>query len=54
MAVTASNQLRICLRIMLVQRIPKVSMFMAVTTKIVTEKAKKMAKNGKVLAKIAL
>ena len=37
-----------------VQRIPKVSIFMDMTTKIVTEKAKKMAKNGKILAKFAL
>ena len=37
--------------------VPKVSIFMALTTKIVTEKAEKwpkMAKNGKFLAKIAL
>ena len=39
MSKTASNQLRICLRIMHVPRIPKVSIFMAVTTKKVTEKA---------------
>ena len=39
---------------MRVRRIPKVSIFMALTTKMVTEKAKKMAKNGKILAKIAL
>ena len=39
-AKTASNQLCICLRIMHVRRIPKVSIFMAMTTKIVTEKAK--------------
>ena len=32
MAKTASNQLGICLRIMHVRRIPKVSMYMAVTT----------------------
>ena len=41
---TASNQLRICLRIMHVRRIPKVSIYMAVTTKLVTEKAKKCQK----------
>ena len=44
MAKTASNQLGICLRIMHVQRIPKVSIFMAVTTKIVPEKAQKWPK----------
>ena len=61
MAKTASNQLGICLRIMHVQRMPKVSIFMAVTTKIVTEKAKKWPKmarfwpksryNGRVMAR---
>ena len=61
MAKTASNQLGICLRIMHVQRIPKVSIFMAVTTKITTEKAKKWPKmarfwpklryNGRVMAR---
>ena len=57
MAKTASNQLGICLRIMHVRRIPKVSIFIALTTRIVTEKAEKwpkMAKNGKILAKMAL
>ena len=44
MAETASNQLGICLRIMHVQRMPKVSIFMAVTTKIVPEKAQKWPK----------
>ena len=44
MAKTASNQLGICLRIMHVQRMPKVSIFMAVTTKIVPEKAQKWPK----------
>ena len=44
MAKTASNQLGICLRIMHVRRMPKVSIFMAVTTKIVTEKAQKWPK----------
>ena len=61
MAKTASNQLGICLRIMHVQRIPKVSIFMAVTTKIVPEKAQKWPKmarfwpkwryNGRVMAR---
>ena len=61
MAKTASNQLGICLRIMHVRRIPKVSIFMAVTTKRVTEKVKirpKMARfwpksryNGRVMAR---
>ena len=41
MAKTASNQLGICLRIMHVRPVPKVSIFMAVTTKKVTEEAKK-------------
>ena len=60
MAKTASNQLGICLRIMHVQRIPKVSMYMAVTTKIVPKKAQKWPKmaifwpkwryNGRVMA----
>ena len=60
MAKTASNQLGICLRIMHVQRMPKVSIFMAVTTKIVPEKAQKWPKmarfgtkwrfNGRVMA----
>ena len=44
MAKTASNQLGICLRIMHVRPVPKVSIFMAVTTKKVTEKAQKWAK----------
>ena len=57
----ASKQLHICLRIMHVRRIPKISIFMAVKTKIVTEKAKKwpeMARfwpksryNGRVMAR---
>ena len=47
MAKTASNQLGICLRIMHVQRMPKVSIFMAVTTKIVPEKAQKWPKMAK-------
>ena len=61
MAETASNQLGICLRIMHVQPVPKVSIFMAVTTKKVTEKAQKWAKmarywpktryNGRVMAR---
>ena len=61
MAKTASNQLGICLRIMHVQRIPKVSIFMAVTIKIVPEKAQKWPKmarfwpkwryNGRVMAR---
>ena len=61
MGKTASNQLGICLRIMHVQRIPKVSIFMAVTTKIVLEKAQKWPKiarfwpqlryNGRVMAR---
>ena len=61
MAKTASNQLGICLRIMHVQRSPKVSIFMAVTTKIVPEKAQKWPKmarfwpkwryNGRVMAR---
>ena len=64
MSKTAANQLRICLRIMYVPRIPKVSIFMAVTTKIVTEKAKKWPKmarfwpksryNGRVMAREVL
>ena len=41
MAKTASNQLGICLRIMHVRPVPKVRLFMAVTTKKVTEKAQK-------------
>ena len=44
MAKTAWNQLGICLRIMHVRRMPKVSIFMAVTTKIVPEKAQKWPK----------
>ena len=48
MAKTASNQLGICLRIMHVQRMPKVSIFMAVTTKIVPEKAQKWPKMAKI------
>ena len=54
----------ICLRIMHVQRIPKVSIFMAVTTKIVIEKAQKWPKlaqfwpkshyNGRVMAREVL
>ena len=44
MAKTASNQLGICLRIMHVRPGPKVSIFMAVTAKKVTEKAQKQAK----------
>ena len=61
MAKTASNQLGICLRIMHVRPVPKVSIFMAVTAKKVTEKAQKWAKmarfgpktrlNGRVLAR---
>ena len=51
MAKTASNQLGICLRIMHVQRIPKVSIFMAVTTKIVPEKAQKWPKMARFWAK---
>ena len=61
MAKTASNQLCIWLRIMHVRRMPKVSIFMAVTTKIVTEKAQKWPKmarfwpklryNGRVMAR---
>ena len=61
MAKTASNQLGICLRIMHVRRIPKVSIFMPVTTKIVPEKAQKWPKmarfwpkwryNGRVMAR---
>ena len=61
MAKTASNQLGICLRIMHVRRIPKVSMYMAVTTKIVPKKAQKWPKmarfwpkwryNGRVMAR---
>ena len=61
MANTASNQLCICLRIMHVRRMPKVSIFMAVTTKIVPEKAQKWPKmarfwpkwryNGRVMAR---
>ena len=39
MAKTASNKLRICLRIMHVRRMRKVSTFMAMTTKIVAKKA---------------
>ena len=53
MVKTASKQLRICLKIMHVRRMRKVSTFMAVTTKIVTEKAKN-GQNGKMLAKIVL
>ena len=41
MARTASNQRGICPQNMHVRRIPKVSIFMAVTTKIVAEKAQK-------------
>ena len=61
MAKTASNQLGICLRIMHVRRIPKVSIFMAVIIKIVPEKAQKWPKmarfwpklryNGRVMAR---
>ena len=61
MAKTASNQLGICLRIMHVRPVPKVSIFMAVTTKKVTEKAQKWGKmarfwpktryNGRVMAR---
>ena len=61
MAKTASNQLGICLRIMHVRPVPKVSIFMAVTAKKVTEKAQKWAKmarfwpkmryNGRVMAR---
>ena len=61
MAKTASNQLGICLRIMHVRPVPKVSIFMAVTTKKVTKKAQKWAKmarfwpktryNGRVMAR---
>ena len=61
MAKTASNQLGICLRIMHVRPVPKVSIFMAVTTKKVMEKAQKWAKmarfwpktrhNGRVMAR---
>ena len=61
MAKTASNQLGICLRIMHVRPVPKVSIFMAVTTKIVPEKAQKWPKmarfwpkwryNGRVMAR---
>ena len=61
MAKTASNQLGICLRIMHVRPVPKVSIFVAVTTKKVTEKAQKWAKmarfrpktrlNGRVMAR---
>ena len=36
-----NTSLSLCLKIMRVRRIPKVSIFMAVTTKIVTEKAQK-------------
>ena len=53
MAKTASNQLGICLRIMHVQRIPKVSISMAVTTKKVPEKAQKwqdIGQNGAIMA----
>ena len=53
MAKTASNQHGICLKIMHVQRIPKVSIFMAVTTKIVPEKAQKwqdFGQNGAIMA----
>ena len=61
MAKAASNQLGICLRIMHVRPVPKVSIFMAVTTKIVSEKAQKWPKmarfwpklryNGRVMAR---
>ena len=44
MAETASNQLHTCLRIMNVRRIPKMSIFMNVTTKGVKEKAQKLPK----------
>ena len=57
MAKTASNQLGICLRIMHMRPVPKVSIFIAVTNKKVTEKAQKwakMGKNGKMFAKNAL
>ena len=53
MAKTASNQLGICLRIMHVRRMPKVSIFMAMTTKIVPEKAQKwqdFGQNGAIMA----
>ena len=52
-AKTASDQLCICLRIMHVRRMPKVSIFMAVTTKKVTEKAQKwqdFGQNGAIMA----
>ena len=49
MAETASNQLHTCLRIMNVRRIPKMSIFMNVTTKGVKEKAQKLPKKeGKI------
>ena len=61
MAKTASNQLGICPWKMHVRPIPKVSIFMAVTTKKVMEKAQKWAKmarfwpktrhNGRVMAR---
>ena len=47
MAETASSQLGISLRIMHVQQIPKISIFMAVTIKIVPEKAQKWPKMAK-------
>ena len=53
MAETASNQLALCLRIMHVRRMPKVSIFMAVTTKIVPEKPQKwqdFGQNGAIMA----
>ena len=58
MAKTASNQLGICIRTMHVRRMPKVSIIMAVTTKIVTQKWPKMSRfwqksrnNGRVRAR---
>ena len=61
MAKTASNQLGICQQKMHVRPVPKVSIFMVVTAKKVTEKAQKQAKmarfwpktrqNGRVMAR---
>ena len=55
MAKTASNQLCICLRIIHVQWMPKVSIFMAGTTKRVTEKTQffwpKLRYNGRDMAR---
>ena len=48
MAKTASKQLRISLRIIPLRRIPKVTIFMAVTTKKVKEA--QIAENGKIVA----